>query len=149
PHFGSSLRRRMLPPIIPYPREQPDHVTRLFAMRSRRRAETCGSRGRHPRARRDRRGRLARSAGTRPVFVRDTVSLRQGLHAGVGIGGCRAVHARSDQCETARGGGLMASVFMVAPLILAGVLVASGVAKLRHPESEGAWAELGVPAALR
>ncbi|GAB3630750.1 hypothetical protein GCM10027421_01030 [Microbacterium shaanxiense] len=43
----------------------------------------------------------------------------------------------------------MASVFMVAPLILAGVLVASGVAKLRHPESEGAWAELGVPAALR
>ncbi|MCS3841778.1 MauE/DoxX family redox-associated membrane protein [Microbacterium sp. AK031] len=38
---------------------------------------------------------------------------------------------------------------MAAPLILAGVLLASGVAKLRHPEDEAAWADLGVPAALR
>lgn len=43
----------------------------------------------------------------------------------------------------------MVPVFMAAPLILAGVLVASGLAKLRHPEGEAAWAELGVPAALR
>ncbi|MDQ0644613.1 MauE/DoxX family redox-associated membrane protein [Microbacterium murale] len=39
--------------------------------------------------------------------------------------------------------------FMAAPLILAGVLVASGVAKLRQPEDAAAWEELGVPAVLR
>ncbi|MDP3953048.1 MauE/DoxX family redox-associated membrane protein [Microbacterium sp.] len=43
----------------------------------------------------------------------------------------------------------MQPAFMAAPLILAGVLIASGVAKLRHPEDEAAWADLGVPAALR
>lgn len=43
----------------------------------------------------------------------------------------------------------MEQALMAAPLILAGVLVASGVAKLRHPEGEAAWADLGVPAVLR
>lgn len=43
----------------------------------------------------------------------------------------------------------MEPAYMAAPLILAGVLLASGVAKLRHPEDDAAWAELGVPAALR
>lgn len=43
----------------------------------------------------------------------------------------------------------MEQALMAAPLILAGVLVASGAAKLRHPEGEAAWADLGVPAVLR
>jgi len=35
------------------------------------------------------------------------------------------------------------------PLIMAAVLVASGIAKLRHPDDLAGWRELGVPAQLR
>lgn len=37
----------------------------------------------------------------------------------------------------------------VFPLVMAGVLIASGVAKLRRPDDLASWAELGVPAWLR
>lgn len=43
----------------------------------------------------------------------------------------------------------MTSLLAAAPLILAGVLIASGVAKLFRPEDASAWEELGVPAVLR
>lgn len=44
----------------------------------------------------------------------------------------------------------MPTALIIAPaLIVATVLVASGVAKLRTPDDETGWAELGVPAALR
>ncbi|MEV4773918.1 MauE/DoxX family redox-associated membrane protein [Microbacterium sp. LWH12-1.2] len=43
----------------------------------------------------------------------------------------------------------MTSLLAVAPLILAGVLIASGIAKLFRPEDADAWGELGVPAVLR
>ena len=40
--------------------------------------------------------------------------------------------------------------FAFAPaLIVVGVLLVSGIAKLRTPDDEAGWAELGVPAALR
>ena len=35
------------------------------------------------------------------------------------------------------------------PIVMAGVLIASGIAKLRHPDDLASWTELGVPAALR
>lgn len=41
------------------------------------------------------------------------------------------------------------TVWAAAPLIIAGVLFASCLAKLRHPESAEEWADLGVPTALR
>ncbi|GAT72227.1 hypothetical protein MHM582_0700 [Microbacterium sp. HM58-2] len=41
------------------------------------------------------------------------------------------------------------TVLAAAPLILAGVLVVSGIAKLRHPEDAADWEDLGIPAALR
>lgn len=43
----------------------------------------------------------------------------------------------------------MTSLLAAAPLILAGVLIASGIAKLLRPEDAAAWEELGVPSALR
>ena len=43
----------------------------------------------------------------------------------------------------------MTTALLAAPLILAGVLVASGVAKIRHPEDIDDWADLGVPQPLR
>lgn len=44
----------------------------------------------------------------------------------------------------------MPEAFLVAfPLVLAAVLIASGVAKLRTPDDLGGWESLGVPAALR
>ncbi len=44
---------------------------------------------------------------------------------------------------------MVAALAIVSPLILAGVLTASAVAKLRTPDDLAGWAELGVPAALR
>ncbi|MDR6867256.1 putative membrane protein YphA (DoxX/SURF4 family) [Microbacterium resistens] len=38
---------------------------------------------------------------------------------------------------------------VIPALIVAAVLVVSGIAKLRHPDDEAGWAEMGVPAALR
>lgn len=35
------------------------------------------------------------------------------------------------------------------PLVLAAMFVASGVGKLRHPDDEAGWADLGIPKALR
>ena len=44
----------------------------------------------------------------------------------------------------------MPTSLIAAPaLILAGVLVASAVGKLRHPDDLAGWAELGVPTAFR
>src|SRR5690349_6696513 len=44
----------------------------------------------------------------------------------------------------------MPEAFLVAfPLVLAAVLVASGVAKLRTPDDLAGWESLGVPAAFR
>lgn len=40
------------------------------------------------------------------------------------------------------------ALVVIPPTVIAVVLVASGVAKLRHPDDDG-WAQLGVPAALR
>lgn len=44
---------------------------------------------------------------------------------------------------------MISTVWAAPPLILAGVLCVSGIAKLRHPESAEDWADLGVPAGLR
>lgn len=41
------------------------------------------------------------------------------------------------------------ALHVLPPFILAAVLIASGVAKLRHPDDLDGWRELGVPAALR
>ncbi|UWF77902.1 MULTISPECIES: MauE/DoxX family redox-associated membrane protein [Microbacterium] len=43
----------------------------------------------------------------------------------------------------------MREVLMAAPLILAGVLLAAAIAKLRTPDTLAGWAELGVPDFLR
>lgn len=43
----------------------------------------------------------------------------------------------------------MIEIALVAPLILAGVLLVSAIAKLRQPDSGDGWAELGVPTVLR
>jgi len=43
----------------------------------------------------------------------------------------------------------MTPLLAAAPLILAAVLVTAAIGKLRRPEGAGAWAELGVPRALR
>lgn len=43
----------------------------------------------------------------------------------------------------------MPELLSIAPLLLAGVLVISGIAKLRDPEDLIGWAELGVPSVLR
>ena len=44
---------------------------------------------------------------------------------------------------------MLVAASLVLPLVMAGVLIASGVAKLRHPDDLAGWAELGVPSALR
>lgn len=44
---------------------------------------------------------------------------------------------------------MLVPLIVVPAFLLAGVLVASGIAKLRHPDDLAGWAELGVPAALR
>lgn len=44
---------------------------------------------------------------------------------------------------------MMTQIALAAPLILAAVLVAAAVAKLRRPDSIDGWAELGVPEVLR
>ena len=43
----------------------------------------------------------------------------------------------------------MTSLLAAAPLMLAGVLIASGTAKLFRPEDAAAWEELGIPPVLR
>ncbi|MFE6735673.1 MauE/DoxX family redox-associated membrane protein [Microbacterium sp. NPDC057650] len=42
-----------------------------------------------------------------------------------------------------------AALIALPALLLAAVLIASGIAKLRHPDDLSGWADLGVPAALR
>ena len=44
---------------------------------------------------------------------------------------------------------MLTSFSVVLPLVLAGVLIASGIGKLRVPDDIAGWAELGVPRALR
>ena len=44
---------------------------------------------------------------------------------------------------------MVTSLSVVLPLVLAGVLIASGIGKLRVPDDVAGWAELGVPRALR
>lgn len=44
---------------------------------------------------------------------------------------------------------MLGPLAVVLPLVLAGVLLASAVGKLRHPDDPAGWAELGVPKALR
>lgn len=44
---------------------------------------------------------------------------------------------------------MLGPLAVVLPLVLAGVLVASAIGKLRHPDDPAGWAELGVPKALR
>lgn len=44
---------------------------------------------------------------------------------------------------------MLVAASFVLPLVTAGVLLSSGIAKLRRPEDLAGWAELGVPAALR
>lgn len=44
---------------------------------------------------------------------------------------------------------MLVAASLVLPLIMAGVLLASGIAKLRRPDDLAGWAELGVPVALR
>lgn len=44
---------------------------------------------------------------------------------------------------------MLVAASLVLPMVMAGVLTASGVAKLRHPDDLAGWAELGVPAAFR
>ncbi|MFT4051805.1 MAG: MauE/DoxX family redox-associated membrane protein [Microbacterium sp.] len=44
---------------------------------------------------------------------------------------------------------MWAALAVALPLVLAGVLIASGVAKLRHPDDLAGWAALGIPAGLR
>lgn len=43
----------------------------------------------------------------------------------------------------------MIDVVLLCPLLLAGVLVAGAIGKLRHPDDVAGWAALGVPRALR
>ena len=44
---------------------------------------------------------------------------------------------------------MLGPIAIVAPLVMAAVLIASAIGKLRHPDDLAGWAEIGVPTPFR